>query len=128
MKTFKDYKSEKTPAISENENEFKLFTEFLANKEVGLNYLNEEENAEVDKWVKMFEDECNNDLANMDEGFLGKLIGGVSGFLLGPTIGKIIANALGVEKGVLYDMFTSRLVNTALGSAIGKYMTQTKQS
>ena len=46
------------------------------------------------------------------------LFGAVAGFLIGPAIGKVIARALGIEKGILYDMFTSRLVSAALGSAI----------
>ncbi len=52
----------------------------------------------------------------VDEGFLG----GAIGFLTGPMIGKIVARALGVREGVLYDLLTSRLVSTALGSAIQK--------
>ena len=53
---------------------------------------------------------------NMYEGF----IGGLAGFLVGPSIGKIVARALGMEKGVLYDLITSRLVSAALGNAIQK--------
>lgn len=54
----------------------------------------------------------------IEEGFIGAL----TGFLIGPSIGKIIANALGVEKGILYDMLTSRLVSAALGNAIQNNM------
>ncbi len=54
----------------------------------------------------------------VNEGF----IGGALGFLTGPMIGKIVARALGVRDGVLYDMLTSRLVSLALGSAIQKAM------
>jgi hypothetical protein len=50
----------------------------------------------------------------INEGFFGTALG----FLIGPSIGKVIAKALGVEKGILYDMFTSRLVSAALGNAI----------
>ena len=46
------------------------------------------------------------------------LFGAALGFLIGPSIGRVIARALGVEKGILYDMFTSRLVSAALGNAI----------
>jgi hypothetical protein len=56
----------------------------------------------------------------LDEGILGKIVGGVAGFIIGPAVGKIIANALGIEKGILYDMFTSRLVAAALGSSLAK--------
>lgn len=52
----------------------------------------------------------------LQEGFLGAL----TGFIVGPAIGKVIANALGVQKGILFDMLTSRLVSAALGSAIQK--------
>jgi len=57
---------------------------------------------------------------NMDEGFLGTLLGGAAGFLLGPMVGRVIANALGIEKGIIFDMLTSRLVSTALGASIAK--------
>lgn len=84
----------------------------------GFDYLTEAENTEVERWVEICENEHNGEL---DEGFLGKLVGGVAGFLVGPTIGKIIARTLGVEKGVLYDMFTSRIVSAALGVALAKH-------
>ena len=105
----------------------KIFTEYKAEHRGNLPYLNESENQKIDEALALFESECDGKIENMDEGFLGKLIGGVGGFLVGPAIGKIIAHALGVEKGVLYDMFTSRLVSTALGIAIGKYATESKK-
>lgn len=58
----------------------------------------------------------------INEGLFGKIVGGLAGFLAGPSIGKVVARALGIEKGVLYDMLTSRLVGTALGVAIADYM------
>ena len=112
---------------SEKEQEIKLFTEYIEQSNKGYEFLTESENAEVDKWVREFQEEYGNDLANLDEGFLGKLVGGVTGFLVGPTIGKIIANALGVEKGILYDMFTSRIVNAVLGTAIAKSFEKNKK-
>ena len=104
----------------------KLFTEYKSEHRGNLPYLNESENQKIDEALALFECECEGKLENMDEGFLGKLLGGVGGFLIGPAIGKIVAHALGVERGVLYDMFTSRLVSTALGAAIGKYVTENK--
>ena len=57
----------------------------------------------------------------VDEGFLSGLIGGGIGALAGPTIGKAICKALGIdEKGTLGKMLTSRLVTTAIGVALGK--------
>ena len=61
-----------------------------------------------------------NGIENLDEGILGKIIGGLTGFVIGPAVGKIIASALGIERGILYDMFTSRLVSAALGASLAK--------
>lgn len=61
-------------------------------------------------------------IKDMDEGLIGKILGGITGFVIGPSIGKVIANSLGIEKGIIYDMLTSRLVGAALGSAITKYI------
>lgn len=94
------------------------FADFHDDGEYGIEFLTESENTEVDRWVQVCQDE--HDGNPMDEGFLGKLAGGIAGFLLGPTIGKIIAHSLGVQKGILYDMFTSRLVSGVLGAAIAK--------
>ncbi len=140
MKDFKEYKLDRTP----NLDGFKLFVEYKSEQNKGFYFLNESENAEVDKFVKMFESEHGKDLSKLDEtfirkmlnidenepleeGFLGTLFGGAAGLIFGVSIGKIVANALGVEKGVLYDMFTSRLVTTALGAAIGKHVTSNKK-
>jgi len=70
--------------------------------------------------MSIYESEGIQGLNNLDEGFLSKLIGGAAGFIIGPSVGKVIAKALGVEKGILYDMFTSRLVGAALGAALTK--------
>lgn len=59
------------------------------------------------------------DISKLDEGILGKLVGGAAGALVGPALGKAIARALGIEKGILYDLLTSRLVTTAIGSSLG---------
>lgn len=61
-------------------------------------------------------------LRDIDEGIIGKVLGGIAGFAVGPSIGKVVANALGIDKGIIYDMLTSRLVGAALGSAITKYI------
>jgi len=128
MKTFIEHKLGTETKISEANKDFQLFSEWMESKEITYDYafLNEEENITVDHWVEEFFKENGKDLAKLDEGFLGKLVGGVAGFLVGPTIGKIVAKSLGIERGILYDMFCSRLVSTALGSAIAKYMTANK--
>lgn len=57
-----------------------------------------------------------------DESLYEGILGGVAGFLVGPNIGKIVANALGVKSGLLYDLLTSRLVSAAIGTAIQKQL------
>ncbi len=86
-------------------------------------YLNESERIEVQEILVKFGDKKINEL---DEGILGSILGGLTGFVVGPAIGKVIANALGIDKGIIYDMLTSRLVAAALGSAITKYMSGKK--
>lgn len=58
------------------------------------------------------------DLEEIDEGIIGGLLGGAAGALVGPALGKAICKALGIEKGILYDTLTSRLVTAALGASI----------
>ena len=50
---------------------------------------------------------------------LGLLIGGLTGVTIGPSIGKAICKALGIERGLLYDLFTSRIFTTAVAAYIG---------
>ncbi len=58
---------------------------------------------------------------DIDEGFLTGLLGGTLGAIAGPAIGKAICKVLGIdEKGHLGKLFTSRLVTTAMGYALGK--------
>ena len=95
------------------------FSDFHTDKMAGLEYLTESENLEVDRWVQIWEDDYGTD--PMDEGFLSKLVGGVGGFLIGPTVGRVIAHALGIKKGILYDMLTSKLVSASLGVALAKH-------
>lgn len=84
-------------------------------------HLNEAEIKEAERiYTELSEVVKEKGLEGLDEGILGSIIGGISGFIIGPTIGKIIANALGIEKGILFDMLTSRLVSTALGASIAK--------
>ena len=55
----------------------------------------------------------------IDEGAIGSLIGGLTGVTIGPSIGKAICKALGIERGLLYDLLTSRIFTTAVVSYIG---------
>ena len=98
--------------------------EYIILSESDFEYLNESEREEVQGILKKFGHLKVNEL---DEGILGSILGGLTGFIVGPAIGRVIANALGIDKGIIYDMLTSRLVSTALGSAITKYMSSSKK-
>ena len=86
--------------------------------------------AQIDAALDLFEAEymredgtydlerLNEEITN--EGFFGSIIGGLAGFALGKSVGKMIARVLGIQKGIFYDLLTSRLVGTALGASIGK--------
>ena len=97
--------------------------EYVKLNENDFEFLNEAEKAQLQEVLKEFGDKK---ISELDEGFFSNLLGGVTGFFIGPAIGKVIANALGIEKGIFYDMLTSRLVSTALGAAVGKYASASK--
>ena len=105
MKTFKEFKNPTTPIFESYEVDTLSESEVLEAERVYR---------ELAAYIK------ENGINNLDEGVLGKIIGGLTGFIIGPAVGKIVANALGIEKGILYDMFTSRLVSAALGSTLAK--------
>ena len=116
MKTFKDYLTEE---INET-----LDIQSLLNESHDLT---EEQDAAIDMAVERIMEEHKNgkDLdiiveEIVNEGILGSIFGGLTGFALGKTVGKAIAKVLGIEKGALYDLMTSRLVGAALGAVLGK--------
>jgi hypothetical protein len=105
MKTFNEYK---------NLNKYNTFE-----------FLTEEENAMIDDYVLIIEkrlEEEGKTINDIDESFFSRILGGAAGFVVGPTIGKIIARALGIEKGIIFDLLSSRLVATALGASIAKHL------
>lgn len=59
-------------------------------------------------------------LQDLDEGFFSGLLGAGAGAAFGPAIGKAICKALGIERGALYDLFTSRMVTAAIGAVLAK--------
>jgi len=87
-----------------------------------VEHLSKEELKEATQvYIKLMEHLDNGGtIEDLDEGILSSIVGGAAGFLVGPALGKAIAKALGVQKGILFDMLTSRLVTTALGAAIFK--------
>ena len=50
---------------------------------------------------------------------IGSILGGLTGFALGKTIGQILCKALGIKDGLLYDVLTSRAIGTVIGSIAG---------
>lgn len=116
MKSFEE-------AVKESLQE-RTLNEFISLSDSDFSYLNESERAEVQEILQRF---GNKRVEELDEGILGSILGGLTGFIVGPAIGKVIANALGIDKGIIYDMLTSRLVSTALGAAITKYVGSNKK-
>lgn len=57
---------------------------------------------------------------SLNEGIIGRAIGAIGGFALGPKIGKLIAKVLGIQKGPLYNLLTSRVVGAALAQELTK--------
>ena len=82
----------------------------LINDNIGLL-----ENMQVELLMKILENP-----ESLNEGILGRVLGGVAGFALGPTVGKLIAKVLGITKGPLYNLLTSRIVSAALAQELTK--------
>ena len=56
----------------------------------------------------------------LDEGFFGAVLGGIAGLTAGASVMKAVCKALGVEKGPLYDVLTSKIVCGSVGTILGK--------
>lgn len=66
--------------------------------------------------------DCIHDVANnqeVDEGIITGVLGGLAGVAVGPKIGEALCAALNVQKGVFYDLLTSRLVTGAICAKLG---------
>lgn len=79
--------------------------------------LNESQLLEVENTSEQIAELIKN--GQIDEGIIKSLIGGLTGATIGPSIGKAICKALGIERGLLYDLLTSRIFTTAVASYIG---------
>jgi uncharacterized membrane protein YeaQ/YmgE (transglycosylase-associated protein family) len=86
-------------------------------EEVNQIVLNEAQMIEVENSSEQIAEMIKN--GEIDEGVIGSIFGGLTGATIGPSIGKAICKALGIEKGLLYDLFTSRIFSTAVASYIG---------
>lgn len=54
----------------------------------------------------------------INEGFFSSLLGGLAGVTIGATVMKAVCKAIGLEKGMIYDLLTSKLVCGIAGTAI----------
>lgn len=54
----------------------------------------------------------------IDEGFFSAVLGGLAGVTVGASIMKAVCKALGLEKGMIYDLLTSKMVCGIAGAAI----------
>ena len=66
--------------------------------------------------------DCIYDAANdkeVDEGIIAGVLGGLAGVAIGPKIGEALCAALNVQKGVFYDLLTSRIVTGAICAKLG---------
>lgn len=66
--------------------------------------------------------DCIHDVANnqeVDEGVIAGVLGAIGGVALGPKVGGALCSALNVQKGVFYDLLTSRLVTGAICAKLG---------
>ena len=86
-------------------------------EEVNQIALNEAQMIEVENSSEQIAEMIKN--GEIDEGVIGSIFGGLTGATIGPSIGKAICKALGIEKGLLYDLFTSRIFTTAISAYIG---------
>lgn len=86
-------------------------------EEVNQIELNESQMVEVENTSEQIAEMIKK--GEIDEGTIGSLIGGLTGVTIGPSIGKAICKALGIERGLLYDLFTSRIFTTAVAAYIG---------
>lgn len=55
---------------------------------------------------------------DINEGIFSTLLGGLAGVTIGATVMKAVCKALGLEKGMIYDLLTSKLVCGIAGAAI----------
>lgn len=54
----------------------------------------------------------------LDEGFFSTVVGGLVGVTAGASIMKAVCKGLGIEKGVLYNLLTSKLICGVAGAQI----------
>lgn len=95
--------------ITENE-----LPELIYEASKSYNHINESEEKNIL--------DCIRDVTNeqeVDEGIIAGVLGGLAGVAVGPKIGEALCSALNVQKGVFYDLLTSRIVTGAICAKLG---------
>ena len=82
-------------------------------EETDVEILSESDQAIIDY---IFETNAGKDV---DEGLVAGLLSTIGGVAFGPRVGQAICAALGIQRGALYDLLTSRLVTTAICAKLG---------
>lgn len=54
----------------------------------------------------------------IDEGFFSSVLGGVAGLTAGSAVMKAVCKSLGIEKGLLFDLLTSKVICGIAGAKI----------
>lgn len=88
--------------------------EEIANQEI-----TEDLDIQYDKIIEALQ-KAKEEKTPIDEGILGALVGGATGFVFGPKVMNAICSAMGIDpKGALGSLMTSRLIMTAVAGKIG---------
>ncbi|MFM2010506.1 MAG: hypothetical protein RLZZ479_897 [Bacteroidota bacterium] len=102
---------------------FKEFRNPPKIEQIEIYELDEDQIIEVGNFEKKLNEIVDKEgIPGLEKAISEGIFGAALGYLVGPSIGRVVARALGIEKGILYDMFTSRLVSAALGNAIQNNM------
>jgi len=68
--------------------------------------------------------EAINSKQQIDEGFFSSLLGGVAGLTAGSAVMKAVCKNLGIEKGLLFDLLTSKIICSAAGAKIANLISK----
>lgn len=60
----------------------------------------------------------------IDEGFFSSLLGGVAGLTAGSAVMKAVCKSLGIEKGLLFDLLTSKVICGVAGVKIANLISK----
>lgn len=116
MQTYNEYFENKKKVDDELETFNELYTKLNESEQPNIDWEAFDKRVAEELKTKSI-DEVMEELQN--EGFLGSIVGGVAGATIGPAVMRAVCQALGITNGILYNLFTSRLVTTGVGVALG---------